>query len=59
MCSLQGGGGDDKDVRSKSHTALAWSWYSHGGMVFSGGLSRWVSAFIWNVSLIEEWAKSN
>lgn len=60
MCdSLQGGGGDDMDVRSKSHMALAWSWYSYGGIAFCGGLPRWVLTFIWNVSLVEEWAKSN
>lgn len=33
--------------------------YSHGGIVFSGGLLRWVLAFIRNVSVIEEWERNS
>ena len=33
--------------------------YSHGGLVFYAELPRWVSGFIKNVSLVEEWERIN
>jgi hypothetical protein len=33
--------------------------YSHGRIVFFGGLPRWVSTFVRNVFLVEEWERSD